>query len=176
MWEKTTCSMENREEDTYLQNIFSVKIVFWWEHIHLTLQKCFISACVLKYCWFISATYLFHFTCNLINAFLLSKTSQRTSAEPYEGLRLSLTAQKFWTEDCQCFIFPANHINTTIPFIGIFTVSSHTSKVSAMCIQQQKFTFTTRLTDRKRMWNFRSASTWNLVWILTGVLCSHKEG
>lgn len=62
-----------------------------------------------------------------------------------------LAALKFWTEDCQYFIFPGNHINTTIPFIGIFTVSIHTSKVSAMCIQQQKFTFTTRLTDRKRM-------------------------
>lgn len=101
----------------------------------------------------------------------------------HEEHQLSLTkdsdshmiALQFWAEDCQYFIFPANHINTTIPFIGIFTVSIHTSKVSAMYIQQQKFTFTTRLTDRKRAWNFRSASTGNLVWILTGVLYSHKE-
>lgn len=48
------------------------------------------GALVIYLCLF----YLFYFTHNLINAFLLSKTFQRTSAEPYEGLRLSFGCTK----------------------------------------------------------------------------------
>lgn len=59
------------------------------------------------------------------------------------------TTSKYWTESCHYFTFPANHIKTTIPFIGIFTVKVHISEVSALWIQEQKFTFTARLTNTK---------------------------
>lgn len=104
-----------KQEDIYLQNIFSVKTRFWWKHFTVTSYPAkFLFLIVFKCCWFISATVscekkekigrmvrgaliikfylfsLFHFTGNLINAFLLSKTSWRTSAEPYTGLTQAL--------------------------------------------------------------------------------------
>lgn len=95
----------------------------------------------------------------------LSEEHHLSLTKDLQDSDFQFTSPKFWTEDCHYFTFPANHIKTTIPFIGIFTVKIHTSKVSAMWIQQQKFTFTARLADMKWMWNFRNISTWNLLWI-----------
>jgi len=67
--------------------------------------------------------------------FSFLKLSVKHQLSLTKDLGSKFTPPKFWTEVCHCFTFPANHIRTTIPFTGIFTVLIRTGKVSAIWIQ-----------------------------------------